>query len=272
MKRNSSVILAGVVAVAAAAGMTYAIVQPNPTGSNSGSTSRPSPPVATPQPTAPSSPMTQVPASPAPTEPVAPVESPVTEPPGADRAPVAPGPEPDRAVSRQVEFCSVSMAVVKDPEPPLNVRSAPSTAGSILGKLKNGEWVSVQDEKDGWLQITNPIAGWISKQRTDHACNRKIERIRFSGDRGRLTISDRFVGGGNHSYVFSLQQGQRLTITRANGPFPYVTLPGGRGYLLDQRQEPTQTWTGEIPKPGEYAIELDSNFKGYQYSFLVEVQ
>jgi SH3-like domain-containing protein len=164
------------------------------------------------------------------------------------------------------------MAKVKDPEPPLNVRSGPSTDTSIVGKLNNGEWVSIQDEKDGWLQITNPIAGWISKQRTDHTCNRKIERIRFSSDHGRVTIADRFVGGGNHSYVFSLKQGQQLTITRANGPFPYVTMPGGRGYLLDGRREPAQNWTGEIPQTGEYAIELDSNFKGYQYSFLVEIQ
>jgi uncharacterized protein YgiM (DUF1202 family) len=61
--------------------------------------------------------------------------------------------------------------VVFDPEPPLNVRSNPDlTLGQVVGKLENGTRISVVTEQKDWLQISSPVPGWISKNRTKTVC------------------------------------------------------------------------------------------------------
>ena len=62
--------------------------------------------------------------------------------------------------------CKITQAVVSDPNPPLNVRSSPQVRDSeIVGKLNNNTFVSVAEEQNGWLRITDP-PGWIAKNRT----------------------------------------------------------------------------------------------------------
>jgi serine/threonine-protein kinase len=61
--------------------------------------------------------------------------------------------------------------VVFDPQSPLNVRSTPDAKlGKVVGKLKNGTPLSVIAEQNGWLQISSPVQGWISKSRTKTVC------------------------------------------------------------------------------------------------------
>lgn len=42
---------------------------------------------------------------------------------------------------------------------PLNVRSMPSFDGKVTGEYKEGDEVSIVDEKDGWGQVKE--GGWI---------------------------------------------------------------------------------------------------------------
>jgi hypothetical protein len=61
--------------------------------------------------------------------------------------------------------------VVSDPESPLNVRSRPDTKlGKIVGTLENGTSLTVVGEENGWVQISSPASGWISKSRTKTVC------------------------------------------------------------------------------------------------------
>lgn len=61
--------------------------------------------------------------------------------------------------------------VVFDSESPLNVRSIPDTkTGQIVGTLNNGTPLTVIAEQNGWLQISSPVQGWVSKKRTKTAC------------------------------------------------------------------------------------------------------
>jgi serine/threonine protein kinase len=62
--------------------------------------------------------------------------------------------------------------VVFDSESPLNVRSIPDTKlGQIVGTLGNGTPLTVIAEQNGWLQISSPVQGWVSKKRTKTACS-----------------------------------------------------------------------------------------------------
>jgi hypothetical protein len=288
MKVNSAAaILAGVVSLAAAAGITYAILQPPEPQTSVTTAPDPSASPLTPAPGVKTSPtpVAIVPNRIPSVAPVSSVDSGIASEQAPDQAlepfptqPVTRPVEvprglqlPPRSSSRAVETCAVSMAVVQDPNPPLNVRRAPSTDTEVVGTLTNGTWVMVEDEKQGWFRIASPIAGWVAKQRTDSTCNQKVERISLEGGAGQTIIADRFVGGGSHRYVLALQPGQRLTVTRTHGPSPSVTAPDGRVLADGPRDEPT-SWSGRVNQAGNYTIALESNFKGYQYAFAVTVE
>ncbi len=53
----------------------------------------------------------------------------------------------------QPEVCTrANMAIIADPNPPLNVRSSPRVASNnIVGQLQNGTRVSVVGEQNGWF-------------------------------------------------------------------------------------------------------------------------
>lgn len=165
------------------------------------------------------------------------------------------------------------MVVVNDPESPLNVRSSPTTAtNNVVGQLKNGAIVTVTNEANGWFEITEPLKGWISKQRTKHGCNQKVERVRFDSNGASVTIADQFIGTGSHRYILTASKGQTMTVTGKTGPFPFVIGPGGKPLVGGTPGDENRTrWTEQLPQSGEYAIELDSNFRGYEYAFTVTI-
>jgi len=161
---------------------------------------------------------------------------------------------------------------VNDPEPPLNVRSTASTQGTVVGQLKNRTFVTVIDDQQGWFQITTPIKGWIAKARTESGCNQKVERITFGVGGQSVTIRDRFIGTGTHRYLLQANQGQTLTLRRQQGPFPTLRSPDGSVLVIGAEAENRPSWTGQLPKTGNYQVELDSNYRGYKYNFSVEIQ
>lgn len=257
--KPSVLILGGVVSVATIAGGTYALMQPKapqPQASSVLATpmadATPSSPLGTPSPANASSP------------------APVTS--------VVPNPSPTSSLEtkqpalRDVQSCEISMALVQDPDPPLNVRSAPIADGSeVVDKLDNGTMVTVVKEQDGWFQISDPTNGWIAKTRTESGCNRKVERVQFGTGETSIKLRDRFIGTGSHQYRVRAAQGQTLTLQSGNGPLPILLDPDGK--TLNQGMDDRHNrWSGELPKTGDYTIEYDSNFRGYQYELLLEIR
>jgi len=177
-----------------------------------------------------------------------------------------------QAAARKVESCLIQTAIINDPNPPLNVRSAPTTQSSrVLTQLKNGTIVTVTEEKEGWFRISVPIKGWLAKQRTVYSCNQKVERVTVASTTP-MTIADRFIGGGTHKYRLSANKGQKLTIIRKNGPFPTLIAPDGKILVGTPDDEDRPQWSGQLAQTGDYVMRLDSNFKGYQYAFQVELK
>jgi hypothetical protein len=185
--------------------------------------------------------------------------------------PVSPA-ETRTSTVREVQSCKIKMAIVNDPEPPINVRSSPTTEKSnVVGQLKNGTFLTVEKVQDNWFQISNPMKGWVAKSRTTSSCNEKVERVRLGTGETSVTITDRFIGTGSHRYLFAVNPGQRLTVTRNDGPFPALVSPSGQ-YLTGNPDENRTQWSEVISEPGDHTVLLDSNFKGYPYSFVVEIQ
>ncbi len=175
--------------------------------------------------------------------------------------------------SPQVLRCVVSMARVNDPNPPLNVRAKPEiTADNVVGTLPNGAFVDVVSQRDGWLQINNPLNGWIAQDRAEFDCNQKTVRVNFAPNTTATTINGKFIGTGAHQYLIKAQAGQTMTITLINGSFPAVYAPGNRSLIDDPNRDNRTQWSGKLTASGEYTLELDSNFRGYPYSFKVAVE
>jgi serine/threonine protein kinase len=66
--------------------------------------------------------------------------------------------------------CLLGVRIVADLQAPLNVRSRPSVNAEIVAKLDNDTRVSVLKEEKGWLQIDQPVPGWIAANRTEPIC------------------------------------------------------------------------------------------------------
>ena len=254
MNRKTQIILTSLTVLATAGGVAVAMMQTRPEDPIA---------VATPSPSVtPSISPTATP-SPSPT----PSASPSSQPSPTPNEPAA-SPKPP---SREVTSCRVTMVRVNDPESPLNVRSSPTTAeDNVVGQVENGTYLSVSKEQDGWFQVTDPVAGWVVKSRTEFGCNEKVERVFLGTGNTSTEVSDRLVGTGFHKYLFNAKAGQTLTVTRQSGPFPMILLPNGDmlAELVDERDR----WSGTLPASGDYTLQLDSNYKGYAYSFLVTIE
>ncbi|MEG4118002.1 SH3 domain-containing protein [Microcoleus sp. N9_B4] len=168
--------------------------------------------------------------------------------------------------------CKITQAVVSDPNPPLNVRSIPQVRGSnIVGKLKNNTFVSVAEEQNGWLRITDP-PGWIAKNRTESSCSNVTQQINFRPGGDEAIVKGRIIGGGSHSYRIRARKGQTMTVRNRKDVFPQIITPRGK-LLAGNPYEGNETeWTGKVPVTGNYTLQLDSNFRGYEYEFSVQLR
>lgn len=260
--QSSAPFLAGAASLAAIAGITYTVVQSSPRTI----------PTTTPSAEVSSVPITSPPATAAPSGSPPTTTTPSSPQVATPGATSANGASSVPTANRQIKSCEITMAKVNDPESPLNVRSQPTTEGSqIMGNLRNGEFVTVEREQDGWLQISVPMTGWIAKNRTETGCNQKVEQVSFAAGQNQVIIRDRFVGTGSHRYILAVQQGQTITVTREAGAFPAVIAPNGN-YLTEDPDDRRTNWSGQATQTGEYIFQLDSNFRGYQYAFSVQIQ
>lgn len=208
--------------------------------------------------------------------PAIPKEEPVVTTPAPSPTPAATAKGEPVVVTAPETGCQIRMARIDDPNPPINVRSVPEATDdkSIVGQLKNNTFVSVAEEEKGWLRITDPIPGWIAKNKTQSSCSQVTERIRFSPGGTEAIVKGRMIGGGSHRYLLNAGQGQTLIVTnhQQQKVFPTILTPDGKvlaghPYEDSQRME----WTGQLPTTGDYTFEFDSNYKGFEYEFSIEV-
>lgn len=180
-------------------------------------------------------------------------------------------------ITPPTEGCKITQAIVADPNAPLNVRSSPQVAnGNIVGKLNNGTFVSVAEERNGWFRITDPVGGWVAKNRTESSCSEVSQRITFAPQGDSAIVRGRIIGGGTHKYILGATKGQTMTLTVQKGALPFIFPPNdpySRNDLSGGGHYSGKTsWTGQLPATGDYTLTLDSNYKGFEYEFLVRLK
>ncbi|MEG5138952.1 MULTISPECIES: SH3 domain-containing protein [unclassified Microcoleus] len=276
---STQIIITGLAGLATAVGVAAATIQ-------SGAIEQSNPPVAE-SPAAVRNPISLVPANNPESRPAEPLqaETQATEAPKSESQPAqSPAFEPPQIVAVSPpkvgpvvvtppnSGCKISMAVVSDPNPPLNVRSRPQVNGSkIVGKLQNNTFVSVAEEQNGWLRITDP-PGWIAKNRTESSCAKVNQQINFLPGGNEAIVKGRIIGGGSHSYKIRAAKGQKMIVRNRKGVFPLILTQNGKSLIGDNYTGNETEWTGKIPVTGNYTFELDSNFRGFEYEFYVRVR
>ena len=274
-----ALIIASLTGVAAIAGGTIAMVQPNePTPIVSNNTTNPSTaPTLTSKANPPKSIAklnTSQPAKPQSdsAEPSSSIEASPSEKPPAEKPPAEkPEPQPAKS-SRTIEGCETTMARVEDPSPPANIRSKPNgtSPDTIVGTIKNGTYVTVIDEQSDWYKISTPKKGWIAKRITAHGCNTKTERVTFGRNETFTALTDEFIGTGTHDYRIRLIKGQKLRVFAEKGPLPTIVAPDGRE--LSTLTDEGDVWSGTLTVSGDYKVIYTSNFKGYKYATEIEAR
>ncbi|MEY3870531.1 MAG: SH3 domain-containing protein [Microcoleaceae cyanobacterium] len=202
------------------------------------------------------------------------VSSPITQPTTTKTV----TPQPKENISAVVitapdSGCRISQAKIADPDGSVNVRSAPEvTNNNIVGQLKNNSFVSVKAEQNGWFNIDQP-AGWIAKNRTKYSCSQVNETIKFPPGGSEAIIKGEIIGGGTHIYQLQANQGQTLRVINNHGLFPMIIAPNGKILIGNPYTDPDRKeWTAQLPASGNYTFQFDSNFKGFDYDFSVQVK
>ena len=269
-----ALIIASLTGVAAIAGGTIAIVQPNedPTPIVS-STTRPStaPTLNSTTKTNPSTVKTAK-LNPSQSERSQPETSLPAEKPDVEKQPAEKPASQTIKSSRTVENCETTMARVEDPSPPANIRSKPNgtSPDTIVGTVKNGTYLTVIDEQSDWYKISTPQKGWVAKRITAHGCNTKTERVTFGRNETYTALTDEFIGTGIHDYRLRLLKGQKLRVFAQKGPLPTIVAPDGRE--LNTLTDEASVWSGTLKVSGDYKVIYDSNFKGYKYATEIEAR
>ena len=269
-----ALIIASLTGVAAIAGGTIAMVQPNEdlTPIVSSTTTRPSTAPTFTNPKTNSPPVKTARLTPSNADNSQPEASQPVEKPEAEKLPAEkPVSQPIKS-SRTVENCETTMARVEDPSPPANIRSKTNgtSTETIVGSVKNGTYLTIIDEQADWYKISTPQKGWIAKRITAHGCNTKTERVTFGRDETYTTLTDEFIGTGIHDYRLRLLKGQKLRVFAQKGPLPTLIAPDGRE--LNTLTDEADVWSGTLKVSGDYKVIYNSNFKGYKYATEIEAR
>ncbi len=183
---------------------------------------------------------------------------------------------PPIAIAPPTQGCKITQAVVADPNPPLNVRSSPRvTDNNQVTTLNNGTFISVVGEENGWFKIDQPVSGWVSKNRTKSSCSEVSKRIQFPKNGISASVKGEIIGGGSHQYILAAAAGQTMTISKLDedSVFPTIISPNGQVLAGDPYSDGQRTlWSGKLPSSGDYYLEMNSNFRGFKYNFLVEIR
>ena len=188
------------------------------------------------------------------------------------------------------ENCRIFQFRVKDPEPPLNIRSSPEIhPDNVIATIPNGRIGAIVAEQNGWFKIAWSDAsnqqqeGWIAANRTEYSCNEFMETVTTFP----FPLVGRLVGAGSHQYGVELRKGQTLVLrpdrqtnepsllywpTAITGPDIPGRTPGVPNSYGNWWRKPGDTatpepseWRWTAKESGRYIISYDSNYKGYSY-------
>lgn len=100
----------------------------------------------------------------------------------------------------------------------LNVRSGGSTAYPVVGSLKNGQIITVLEQKNGWSRISSgTLNGWVSSQ--------YLAPVIWTGYVTASSLNVRKSASGTSTILGAIPKGTSVTVHGADGSWLKVTVP-----------------------------------------------
>lgn len=93
--------------------------------------------------------------------------APPAVPPAAPPLPAAGAARPAEAPPAATSGCTW---VVDDAHAPTVVRNGPGQAFAATGQVAKGAPLTVVEQRDGWLRLTQPVPGWVAAEMTREVC------------------------------------------------------------------------------------------------------
>ncbi|WLR49971.1 SH3 domain-containing protein [Bacillus tianshenii] len=151
--------------------------------------------------------------------------------------------------STAVSNKSASVAV-----PTLNVRKTPDSSSTLVGQLKNGQSLSIMDEKNGWYHIkAGSVSGWVAAKYTNtKQASSKPSQTTSSGKVkvSVPTLNIRKQPNTNSEITGSLKQGEIVSYSSNQNGWYQVNSNNRAGWIFgkfvtEQGQTATKAESGQ---------------------------
>jgi serine/threonine protein kinase len=192
--------------------------------------------------------------------------------------PASPSPQPiDRELAEELakraqlsQACKARNGRVTSPQTPLNVYKLPSSSALVTAQLVDGTPIAVVSAQDGWLEINDPVNGWIAQSATDINCDRQVEVIKFAPNQNSTRITSSFEAPGSHTYIARANAGQVLVVRRIQGSLPTIKDPNGN--LVTATNPNGDRAAVRLATSGLYTLEFTSAEADYIYEFSLQIE
>jgi Bacterial SH3 domain len=128
------------------------------------------------------------------------------------------------------------VTVSDDPNPPTNVRSTPAIQANRVGTLQNGQLLEVVNYREGWLELSRPVKGWVALNLTKVGCGDEVQATRnyieavyrrgLQGDRLTIDLLVRYLYRGADGGPGELASSSLGTILERQGGVAIAVLDG----------------------------------------------
>lgn len=148
----------------------------------------------------------------------------------------------------------------------LNIRTSPSTSGTVIGSLKNGTWLTLKEKKGAWYLAE------YSKGKEAYVSASYIKTYPKSVDAtvklksGSLNV--RSGASTSHKVVDSLYNGERVVVVKSNENWCGIVYRGNKtGYVAKAYLERTKEESGTSYPAIKLSVpsfkQTDSRWKSY---------
>lgn len=148
----------------------------------------------------------------------------------------------------------------------LNIRTSPSTSGTVIGSLENGTWFTLKEKSGSWYLAE------YSKGKQAYVSEAYIKTYPKSVDATvKLrsgTLNVRSGAGTSHKVIDSLHNGERVVVVKSNDTWCGIVYRGNKtGYVakayLERTEESSSVSYGAIKLSVPSFKQTDSRWKSY---------
>ncbi|WP_160724109.1 3D domain-containing protein [Bacillus sp. USDA818B3_A] len=120
----------------------------------------------------------------------------------------------------------------------LNVRQSPATSSRVIGKVTNGQTLSVKSRQSGWLKVSyKGKTGYVSSQYTKETSTAKPSTTTTTGTYyvNATSLNVRSGAGTKYARIGTLRRGQAVSVKKDLGNGWYqISYNGRTGYVSKQ--------------------------------------